>query len=43
MLTTNNLIDMASFKILNNLNSYEACINAEEVALIEELKRYENF
>ena len=41
--TTDNFIDMISFEILNNLNSYGAFINAEEVDFIEELERYENF
>ena len=40
--TTHNLIDMASFEILNNLNFYGAFINAEEVDFIEELG-FENF
>ena len=43
MPTANNLIDMVSFEIVNNLNFYEACINAEEVELIEELECYESF
>ena len=41
--TTDNLIDMVIFEILNNLNFYGAFINAEEVDFIEELERYENF
>ena len=40
--TTDNLIDMVIFEILNNLNFYGAFINAE-VDFIEELERYENF
>ena len=41
--TTDNLIDMVIFEILNNLNFYGAFINAKEVDFIEELERYENF
>ena len=41
--TTDNLIDMVIFEILNNLNFYGAFINAEEVDFIEELERYKNF
>ena len=41
--TTDNLIDMVIFEILNNLNFYGAFINTEEVDFIEELERYENF
>ena len=41
--TTDNIIDMVIFEILNNLNFYGAFINAEEVDFIEELERYENF
>ena len=43
MPTTDNLIDMVIFEILNNLNFYGTFINAEEVDFIEELERYENF
>ena len=41
--TTDNLVDMVMFEILNNLNLYGAFINAEEVDFIKELERYENF
>ena len=41
--TTDNLIDMVIFEILNNLNFYGAFINAAEVDFIEELEWYENF
>ena len=41
--TTNNLIDMVSFEILNNLNFYGAFINSQKVEFIEELEWYENF
>ena len=43
--TTDNLIDMVIFEILNNLNFYGAFINAEEVEVdfIEQFERYESF
>ena len=41
--TTDNLIDMVIFEILNNLNFYGVFINAEEVDFIEELERYKSF
>ena len=41
--TTNNLINMVSFEILNSFNFYGAFTNVEEVDFIEELERYENF
>ena len=41
--TTDNLIDMVIFEILNNFNFYGSFINAEEINFIEELERYENF
>ena len=41
--TTDNLTKMVIFEVLNNLNFYEAFINAAEVDFIEELEWYENF
>ena len=41
--TTDNLINMVIFEILNNLKFHGAFINIEEVDFMEELERYENF